>query len=66
MTPQAGSVSSIPSEPLGHAEDPRIPRRRGGETEPNEPTLAVLAVMRAHRAWAVRNSPWTLEEWLNA
>jgi hypothetical protein len=63
MTLQAGSPSSIPPEPLGHAEDPRIPRRRGGEGEPTPLTLALMA---AHRAWAKRYCPWTLEEHLDA
>jgi len=56
------SASSIPAAPLmTRVEAATAPHRRGGEAEP--PSELMLEIMKAHRNWALRFCPWTLEEW---
>jgi hypothetical protein len=67
---RVSSLSTASSIPQTHAPEhkggaavvPQTTTQRGGEAAPSELTLAL---MNAHRAWAERDCPWTLEEWIN-
>jgi hypothetical protein len=62
MSGLLGPASSIPHiAATGSRSTSTDPQMRGGGAEPSE---LRLAIMRAHRAWAKKFCPWTLEEWL--